>query len=768
MPRLSRKIRFFVIASVLFLGAAGVLYSNGALADSSVLLTALEGDVTPIHIAVVIPEKAADTYPETEMVGKLFEQQTNAAGGVNGHPIQVDFYYDGKDTADEAKVQALKVVQDDRALVVIGHRNSAPSMAVAPIYDEAGIPTINAAASAPEVTKDRPWAFRVINNTIDLGKYAALYVRDVLGYETASIVHEDDAFGTSLADSFQSTFERNGGRIIYKEPLARVMEVNDESLQIAKGIVRKITPADGEDPSLVFLAVSRNTSQQLVTARGELGKHYPMLASYSTGDTHYAELFDDPSMLDGLYALSLLNYDVAGEKAQNFYSDYIEKYPDSTPSWLGGTTYDALLVALKAINAADVTGDPKSLKSERKKVRDQLAAINNPNQAVDGVCGQVYFDSHHNFSQPPTFGLFQNGNFIPAPIQLRPVPNKGLVTELTDNIIVDGNKYIYKTNVAYTGIRVNEITDVDVDKAHTFTADFYIWFRYQDDIDVGAIDFLNSVAPIKLGEPVSSSTQNGINYRLYRVRAQFHTTFDLQRYPFDTQELAIQFRHHTLTREKLIYVEDALGMDKITHGSDLLARLNSDGVFASVTDWNPTDPRIFIDVHSEKASFGNPALLGNQQNVENSTFNMKLDIHRNYPRFMLKNLLPLFCLVALAYVSLFLPGYKFESVISVMTGSVLSIVFFHVNLSNRLNVGYNVALDYVFYGTYLLFIIELMIVVIAWHYHQTDEKVAHKRMVLARIVYPVYLAIGGMYFLWTNIIPQGLPFTQAVMAFLGG
>jgi len=568
-------------------------------------------------------------------------------------------------------------------------------------------------------------------------------------------VHEDDNFGTSLAESFQGTFETNSGAIMYKQSLARITEVGDEGLQTAKGIIHDMTSAS-DDPGIVFLAVSRNTAQELVLAKNELGSDIPLLASYAMGDAHFAEVFDDPSVLDGFYAMSLLNYDVAGEEAQHFYNAYIEMYPGSTPSWLGGTTYDALLVALRAIDAADATGDSKSLKSEREKVRDYLASLDNPNKTVDGVRGQIYFDSRHNFSLPPTFGVFQQGNFIPAPMQLRPVPNQKLITELSDSIVVDGNRYIYKTNVAYTGIRINEITDVDVDRAHVFTADFYIWFRYQGDIDVGAIDFLNAAAPVKLDAPVSSSAQDGINYRLYRVRAQFHTTFDLRNYPFDKQELAIQFRHHTLTREKLIYVEDAPGMDQITHGADLLTRLNSDGVFESVTDWNPSDPRIYIDVHNDKSSFGNPALIGNQQNVENSTFNVKLDIQRDYPRFMLKNLLPLFCLVALAYVSLFLPGYKFESVISVMTGSVLSIVFFHVNLSNRLNVGYNVALDYVFYGTYLLFILELVTVVLAWHHHQTDEKTAHRRIVFARFLYPAYVLFGGALFLWLHTAPLGL------------
>lgn len=737
------------------------LYFNGAFSRDSIIhlftrlpvgvqsLNPYKGETQPIHIAIIIPENQKDAFPVMKNSGMLFEKKVNDMGGVNGHNLLIDFYLDGDDSKDEALAAAQQVVQDNRALVVIGHRTSASSKAVAPIYDEAGIPTINAGASAPNVTQDRPWAFRVINDTTDVGKYAALYAHDVMGYETASIVHENDTFGTSLADAFQSTFEKAGGTIIYKQSLTPIKTIDEESLNIARDTLNAVTPNTGEKPGIVFFAVSRATGQQLVTAKSELKKNIPILASYAMGDINFARVFDNPSILDGFNAMSLLNYDVAGEQAQIFYNDYSEMFPDATPSWLGGTTYDALQVALRAIDETNATGN--NLKNERENIKNYLTSINNPNMAVSGVRGQIYFDSNHNFSLPPTFGYFQNGNYIPALIQLLPVPNNNLVTEITDDIIVDGNKYIYKTKVAYTGIHLNEINDVDVDQKHIFTADFYIWFRYQGDLDIESIDFLNAVTPIKLGDTIKTSTTGNINYKLYRVRGQFHTTFDLQKYPFDKQELLIQFRHRTLSREELIYVEDTLGMDNITHGDDLLTRFNSEGVFASVSDWSPANPRIFIDIHSNRASFGNPALIGNQQSVENSTFNMKIDIERNYSRFMLKNLLPLFCLVALAYVSLFLPGYKFETIISVMTGSVLSIVFFHVNLSNRLNVGYNVALDYVFYGTYLLFILELMIVVRAWHYHQPDEKMVRNRLLFARILYPAYIIIAGGLFLWFHI-----------------
>ena len=214
-PR-SKWIRSVVLVLVV-LGAV-TLYSRGAFNRDSVnqLFTRLPVgiqslnpygvEVAPLHIAIVIPEKQKDAFPEMQNAGRLFEDKVNGAGGVNGHKLQIDFYYDGDDKKDEALAAATQVVQDNRALVVIGHRTSASSKAVAAIYDPAGFPTINAGASATNVTQDRPYAFRVINDTTDIGRYAALYAHDVMGYQTASIVHEDDTFGTSLGESFQSMF----------------------------------------------------------------------------------------------------------------------------------------------------------------------------------------------------------------------------------------------------------------------------------------------------------------------------------------------------------------------------------------------------------------------------------------------------------------------------------------------------------------------------------------------------------------------------------
>ena len=76
-----------------------------------------------------------------------------------------------------------------------------------------------------------------------------------------------------------------------------------------------------------------------------------------------------------------------------------------------------------------------------------------------------------------------------------------------------------------------------------------------------------------------------------------------------------------------------------------------------------------------------------------------------------------------------------------MTGTVLSVVFFHVDLSSRLNVGYNVALDYAFYIIYALLTTELLLSIISWH-KEMDDTVTQRLFWAMRILYPLVLAAG--------------------------
>ena len=82
-----------------------------------------------------------------------------------------------------------------------------------------------------------------------------------------------------------------------------------------------------------------------------------------------------------------------------------------------------------------------------------------------------------------------------------------------------------------------------------------------------------------------------------------------------------------------------------------------------------------------------------------------------------------------------------------MTGTLLSVVFFHVDLTGRLRVGYSVIQDYLFYIIYGMLTVVLFLSIIAWH-KKDDEKVARILFWVMRIIYPLAIILGPVIVLW--------------------
>ena len=123
---------------------------------------------------------------------------------------------------------------------------------------------------------------------------------------------------------------------------------------------------------------------------------------------------------------------------------------------------------------------------------------------------------------------------------------------------------------------------------------------------------------------------------------------------------------------------------------------------------------------------------------------------------MAKTMLPVLFLITLAYLGFYLPGKQFETITGIMTGTILSVVFFHVDLSGRLRVGYTVAQDYIFYLIYGMLTVELLLSIIAWHKEDDNQYVSRMFWVM-RVIYPLALVIGTALVLWIfGINPQDL------------
>ncbi len=744
--RRSRRALVVPLVAILIVIVAG-LYAGSAISASK----------DALYVAVVGPMSGPDQADGQDMVRgvNLYLDQANANHGVNGRPVRL-LVFDDQSSADVARQKALEIVEQGQALAVIGHLFSSTSASAGEVYRQYGIPAITGSATTESVTANNDWYFRTIFSNRAQASYLANYLKQVLDRGTATIVCDQDEYGSSLAQTFETKFEELGGAVkqrwSFDSTSANVGETLDE---IEKNLIRAKT----DDPGTIFIAAHANESEKIVAAIRRNGLPYPILGADSMGDEIFATQFSDypeeqkhPGFFtDGIFATAPVIFDVAGEKAQQVRSDYQARY-GTDPGWTVTAYYDAALVAVQAIKLAGVSGDPTRLAEERKAIRDRLAAINGARNAIKGANGNIYFDDQRSLANSVQMGTFAGGQFIPAMVQLKPINDLRGVSDLQSELqagrifLVDGH-YMYRTRVVYTGIQLNQITDLDT-KAATYNMDFYLWFRYQGKFEDANIDFVNADKELTVGSPIEEITTDDVSYRLYRIKADFRGNFSFRDYPFDRQELAVRFRHANQTRDRLIYVVDKAGM-RNTSSDSLLAEWGSAETFNALGYWRPTWAGLFQDVAEAGSGMGNPQLLASDAiaDMDASRFNLVIWIKRDALNFTIKNLFPVFIVVGVSYLVFFIPPKELGTRIGLGTSTLLTTAFFDLSLSNHLpDIGYIVAAEYFFYVVYLLAVFGIVVTITGFveaKVEKRDEREALiRRLNLAgKIIYPTAIVI---------------------------
>ena len=164
-----------------------------------------------LYIAFVGPLSGADSGVGIEMTNAadLAIARVNDAGGIDGRQIAL-LRYDDQGNPEVAREQAAAIVADERPLLVLGHRSSAPSIAAGEVYREAGMPAISGSATADALTVDNPWYFRTIFTNSFQGTLLAPYVRSTLGHDTASVITTTRPYEQSLSTAFTEAFSNPG------------------------------------------------------------------------------------------------------------------------------------------------------------------------------------------------------------------------------------------------------------------------------------------------------------------------------------------------------------------------------------------------------------------------------------------------------------------------------------------------------------------------------------------------------------------------------
>jgi len=657
----------------------------------------------PLTIAIAAPMSGGGRHIGPEIVNavQMLVDETNRSGGIGGRPLAVRLYDDAT-SADTARKVAGDIA-DSPAVAVIGHPHSPVALAAAPIYQKGGIAILSSAAES-SLTADNPVFFRIIPALDTQGRASAIYVREALGLDRATMLYRDDNFGRSLRQSFAEEFT-GGGR----------GQARDVQLP-PQGAVdwAKVVAGLAADPrhGLILLAMQDFDAAQFLVEKRRQGLEAPVMGPQALARDVFVTLFKDqpeegprPGIFaEGVYAMAPAILDTANKDTVDFAAAYQARF-GTPPGWTGIKYHEAAQALVVALARAEIGNRPDTRDADRRAVRAALAGLDSPRTAAFGLTGPIQFDHDRNRVDSFRVGRFQGGRFVSAPVQFVRIADptavdlkRGLAA---DNIRRIGGDYYWRQRIVYTGLQPVSIDRIETREGF-FSADFYLWMRFIDRDGVTAVEFPDMVrGGYDPAKPVAERRTDGMTYLLYRVKGDFRNEFALGDYPFDRQQLAIRLANSRLTRDEVVYAVDALPPALPDRGNAAEA-----AGWRTPGQWEGRQVERFRDEVVSKNSLGDPEAIQSGRALEFSGFKAVVTVQRQVLVFLKKNLLPLGLLTLVVYSTLFYPESVLKERLTVPVAGMLSASVLLAATQNKLgDIGYTTAAEYMFY---LFFFVSLM------------------------------------------------------------
>ena len=188
------------------------------------------GDVV-IGVSIPLTGPLAEAGEQTVKAMDLFCEQINAAGGVNGRTVRYEVLDDKMDPT-EASMVAQRFLENKDIICVVGSLTSGTTLAVLPIYADAGMGVICPTGNSPELGGYSNFIRIVMDANLEAPMVGACAVNN-LGAKKVGIIFDNSDYGTTMVSSSTEIILKNGGEIVAQEAFAAGTD-KDFSVQLTK------------------------------------------------------------------------------------------------------------------------------------------------------------------------------------------------------------------------------------------------------------------------------------------------------------------------------------------------------------------------------------------------------------------------------------------------------------------------------------------------------------------------------------------------------
>lgn len=335
----------------------------------------------PIEVGIAGPLSLANGR-SMELAARMAVEEINAAAGKDGRKL-VLVAKDDAGSRDLAIPVASYLRDSTDVVAVIGHVNSAATLAAAKIYNEKGgghpkppVVQISPASSSPLVTAAGDWTFRVCPSDLAHGPALAQHAYAKLGTRRAAVLFHNDEYGRGVAETFAAAYRGAGGSVVARDPFLPA------TAERASGVDPYLLRALRSGMDALVIAGQADAGMRIVREARRLGFTGPVIGA--DGMTGVKDAGADG---EGVFVSSAFVPDRASPAAAEFVRAYRERYKED-PDHRGAMTYDAVKLVAAAI--AEVGTD-------RRAIRDYIASVGMDGSKVgayEGVSGRIAFDEN--------------------------------------------------------------------------------------------------------------------------------------------------------------------------------------------------------------------------------------------------------------------------------------------------------------------------------------------------------------------------------------
>ena len=341
----------------------------------------------PIKVGLDVPASGGDAFEghEISQGAQLAFEEQNAAGGVGGRRVETVL---GDNQCDPAVgVNSVRrLVNVDKVDAMIGSGCSSVTLAVMPILQQGGVPSLDVTATNPRITQQsgvggNPWKFRLnLNDEL----MATVFARRVIAKEVKSLA----------IFAVQTDYGR-GASEIFKRELPGVRVVSEEYYPIGQAEFRSIlTRTKSLNPEGFLLIADYPEAAQIISQAREVGMSgFKVYGRGTVVTPEMLKLLQNACWADGAKEANFWAPNEATKDLANRYQARF-KEPLTRTSGMGYFGAQTLLQAMKTIK-----GDINA-----KSIRDALEKID---FNLPGL-GQVKFDDHHQVHYPMYILAVQN------------------------------------------------------------------------------------------------------------------------------------------------------------------------------------------------------------------------------------------------------------------------------------------------------------------------------------------------------------------------